>query len=207
MCNNNSFIGSGAFCIFFGIMYFFVLHNNIPASYKSNPLESNDTSEKYYYFNNASASEDCNKIKEDILVKDKTLSGMFPNPNTIIAIAKAIEWITLIISIYLFFMLFVREIEKSCHNILCYIEIIVGFLLSLFWIIIILIEKPGLDKYNDFLSCKNVNRDKIKTIPDFDILQKIYFYIILYIFYIPLYFSTIFARNYVFKNDYDYNLI
>ena len=58
-----------------------------------------------------------------------------------------------------------------------------------------------------FLSCKNVNRDKIKTIPDFDILQKIYFYIILYIFYIPLYFSTIFARNYVFKNDYDYNLI
>ena len=139
--------------------------------------------------------------------KNKTLSGMFPNPNSIIAIAKAIEWITFIICIYLCLMLFVREIKKSCHEILCYIEIIVGFLLLILWIITITIEKPGLEKYDDFLSCKNVNKDKIKRIPNFHILYNITFFIIIYIFYIALYFATIYARNHVFKNDYDYNLI
>ena len=41
---------------------------------------------------------------------------MYPNPNTIIGIAKTIQWITLIICIYLFVMLSVRELKKTEHK-------------------------------------------------------------------------------------------
>ena len=83
-----------AYCIF-------GLNMSIPAYYESNPLGNEDPSDKYYYFNNASASEKCNEIKEDILIKDKTLSELFPNPNTIIGMGKAIQWITLIMCIFI----------------------------------------------------------------------------------------------------------
>ena len=206
MSCNNAFCGTGIFCIFFGLLYFFMLNMNIPAYYESNPFENEDPSDKYYYFNNASASEECNEIKEDILKKDKTLSELFPNPNTIIGIGKAVEWITLIISIYIFFLLFIKEMTKLADKILFYFEIIVLFLLSLFWIIIIK-ERESLNDYKDFLNCNNVNRDKIKTIPDIDKVYDLCNFIIFYLFYIGLYFGYICARNYTFKKDYDYRLI
>ena len=103
-----------------------MLNMNIPAYYESNPFENEDPSDKYYYFNNASASEECNEIKEDILIKDKTLSELFPNPNSIIGIGKAVDWITLIICNYIFFMLFIKEMTKLAHKVLLYFEIGVG---------------------------------------------------------------------------------
>ena len=206
MSCNNAFCGAGTFCIFLGIMFFFMLNINIPAYYESNPLGNEDPSDKYYYFNNASASEKCNEIKEDILKKDKTLSELFPNPNTIIGIANAVKWITLFICIYIFFLLFYKEITESAHKYLLSFEIFVGVLLFLFWIII-LIEKNGLNKYEDFLNCNNVNKDKIKKIPDIDKVYNSCFCILLYLFYIALYFGYICARNYTFKYDYDYHLI
>ena len=69
------------------------------------------------------------------------------------------------------------------------------------------IERKGLDNYGDFLSCENVNRDKIKTIPDTGELYDMSMHIILYMFYIALYFGYIAARNYTFNHDYDYRLI
>lgn len=204
---DNAFCAAGFFSIFFGVLYAFMLGNNIPDYYESNPLESNDISEKYNYFTNASASEDCNEMKEDILTKDKTLSEMFPNPNTIIAIGKTIEWITIIICIYLFCVLFVKTIQESIYKIFLYIEIGIGILLSILWIIVVIIEKAGCEKYKYFLSCENVNKDKIKTIPDFDDVYDLILTMIFYIFYLALYFATIYARYYVFKNDGDYHLI
>ena len=205
--SDNAFCGAGVFSIFFGALFAFMLGYNIPDYYESNPLKSNDISEKYNYFTNSSASEGCNEMKEYILVNDKTLSEMFPNPNTIIAIAKIIEWITIIVCIYLFCMLFVKRIKESIHKIFLYIEIGIGIFLSILWIIIITIEKTGCDKYNYFLGCENVNKDNIKTIPDFDDVYDLIFFIIFYIFYLALYFATIYARYYVFKNDGDYHLI
>ena len=161
----SAFCGVGSFCIIFGLLYFFMLNLNIPAFYESNPLGNEDPSDKYYYFNNASASEECNEIKEDILIKDKTLSELFPNPNTIIGIANAVKWTTLFICIYIFFLLLCKEMKESAHEFLLRFEIFVWFLLFLFWIII-LFKKNGLNKYEDFLNCNNVNVDKIKTIPD-----------------------------------------
>ena len=207
MSCDNGFCGVGTFLIFFGVLYFFGFEMNMPSYYESNPLKTKDPSEKYYYFNNKTASEECNKLKEDILIKGKTLSGMYPNPNTIIGIAKAIQWITLIMCIYFFFMLSVRELKKTTHQSLFYFEIAVGFLLSLFWIILVFFEKNGLEKFEEFLSCKNVNRDKIRTIPDMNDLFDIIFCVIFYLFYLALYFTTIYCRNKVFNNDYDYKLI
>ena len=206
MSCNNPFCGVGCLCIFFGIIYYFMLYINIPAYYESNPLEKEEPSDKYYYFNNLSASEECNEKKEDILIDGKTLSELFPNPNTIILLGKAIEWITLIICIYLFFMLSVRNINRFAHKILLYFEIGVGVLLLIFWIILIF-KKSGLEHYKDFLNCENINKDKIKTIPGVDKLYDVCMFIILYLFYIGLYFGSIVARYYVFKKDEDYHLI
>ena len=206
MSCDNAFCGVGIFCIFIGILFFFILNANIPNYYESNPLGNEEPSDKYYYFNNASASEECNEIKEDILIKDKTLSELFPNPNTMIGIGKAVQWITLIICIYISFLLFCRELKRLTHNILFSFEMFVGFLLSFFWIMMY-IERKGLDNYGDFLSCENVNRDKIKTIPDTGELYDMSMHIILYMFYIALYFGYIAARNYTFNHDYDYRLI
>ena len=208
MSCDNGFCGTSTFLIFFGVLYFFMLEMNMPSYYESNPLETQDPSEKYTYFNNnKTASEECNEFKEDILIKDKTLSGMFPNPNTIIGIAKTIQWITLIMCIYFFFMLSVRELKKTSHKNLLYFEIGVGILLSFFWIILVFFKKNELENFQEFLSCENVNRDKIRTIPDINDLYDIIFSVIFYIFYLALYFTTIYCRNKVFNNDYDYKLI
>ena len=207
MSCDNGFCGVSAFYIFLGALYCFGLGMNMPSYYKSNPLETKDPSEKYYYFNNKTASEECNEFKEDILIKDKTLSGMFPNPNTIIGIAKAIQWITLIMCIYFFIMLNVRELKKTTHKFLLNFEIGVWFLLFLFWIILVFFEKNGLEDFKEFLSCENVNRDKIRTIPDINDLYNIIFLVIFYVFYLALYLATIYCRNKVFNDDYDYKLI
>ena len=206
MSCNNALCGVGSFCIFFGILFFMMLNLNIPAYYESNPLGNEDPSDKYYYFNNASASEECNKIKEDILIKHKTLSELFPNPNTIIGMGKAVKYITLIICIYIFFVLPLKEMTKLADTILFAFEIVVWFLLLFLWIIIY-IKRNGLNHYEDFLNCKNVNIDKNKKIPDISKVYNLCGYIIFYIFYIFLYLGFICTRTYTFKNDYDYRLI
>ena len=88
-----------------GLSFFAFFNLNIRNSYDSNPFGKEIASDKYFYFNDKNATIECNEIKNDIMIKNKTLSEICPiNPKVFIGILKAIKWMTLIIFICNFFM-------------------------------------------------------------------------------------------------------
>ena len=199
---NNSIGATGIICLVFGIFFCIHFFLYIPDYNDSNPFIGETYKDLYHYFNINNATKECEEIKVKLFNKT-TLSEIFPiDLDHFILIAIAIKWITLIICIYIFVNLILKELLFYLNNIIFYCEIIIGLILLLLDLILNDIGDKTIMKYSNFLECENVNRNSFDKYKEMNALPLLLPGVLFYIFFLFSYFGFIVNRNYQLKNNY-----
>ena len=193
---------TGILCIIFGALFFFMYYINTPDIKYSNPFELEAINDKYRYFNANYSTTECTRIKNDILLNNKTLYDIFPmHLKPTVSIIKAIYWITIIKCFYILFVLVCHVHNKPMF----YFEFLVGASLLFLYAVLITIKFTLFEKYNNFLGCSNVNSNEFRK---YNEIGKVYNYILIsifYLFYIALLLAFIFVRRHYLVNKHFYN--
>ena len=208
LCNSQGFAVTSFICLLLGIGFHVMFNSNIPDSYDPNPFIYENNTDKFGYFNNNKSNDkDCNEKKEEIMKENKSLYEIFPiNTEAIIIMAKMIQWITIIPDIDMFLIMIFKDYRLLLNKIQFSIELIVGLILTLLWLIIMIKARMPINRYDDFLDCENVNKKGFQKY-NVGAANSASTSVIFYLFFLGLYFAIIILRNYTLRHASEYELI
>ena len=106
----------------------------------------------------------------------------------------------------MFLIMIFKDYRLLLNKIQFSIELIVGLILALLWLIIMIKARMPINRYDDFLDCENVNKKGFRKY-NVGAANSASTSVIFYLFFLALYFAIIILRNYTLRNASEYELI